>query len=240
MRVLTWNLNHRARKRRIADWIAEAVVEQRPDIVVLTEYVEGDDHAKFLDKLGADGLAHSKVSPSTTGHNQVLIAARSPLAIGSLRPDLNHPAVAPNFLHVRTEEGIDVLGFRMPTPLRLADGCSKRQVWEWLIESAQSVADRPAVLIGDFNTALNDAKGFCGDCVAALPAQDWRHAQPATGFSWTTGKPGGERRIDHAFLSLRMRAASAQYLWDFRKYPNAASARVGIPDHAMLVVDVAY
>ena len=45
VRLLAWNVNHRMRPRHIPTWVAEIIGEQRPDIVVLTEYVEGPDHA---------------------------------------------------------------------------------------------------------------------------------------------------------------------------------------------------
>jgi hypothetical protein len=41
MKLLAWNLNHRAAPRRIPSWIAIAINEQAPDVLVLTEYVEG-------------------------------------------------------------------------------------------------------------------------------------------------------------------------------------------------------
>jgi hypothetical protein len=53
MKLLSWNLNHRAARRRIPSWIATAIDEQAPDVLVLTEYVEGPDHDFFLATLNA-------------------------------------------------------------------------------------------------------------------------------------------------------------------------------------------
>ena len=91
---------------------------------------------------------------------------------------------------------------------------------------------------GDFNTALGDQDAYCGDCLDVLPGSGWQHVVPPDGFSWRGGKDGKERRIDHTFLSPGMPRAQGRYLWDFQTLsPEAGSGRVGIPDHAMLVVD---
>jgi hypothetical protein len=52
MKLLAWNLNHRAARRQIPSWIAAAINEQAPDILVLIEY-----HDLFLDTLKARGLS---------------------------------------------------------------------------------------------------------------------------------------------------------------------------------------
>ena len=62
MKLLAWNLNHRAARRQIPSWIAAAINEQAPDILVLTEYVEGPDHDFFLASLNANGLSEFSCS----------------------------------------------------------------------------------------------------------------------------------------------------------------------------------
>jgi hypothetical protein len=49
VKILTWNLNHRAARRSIPIWVSRAIVAEAPDVVVLTEYVAGADHDRFLD-----------------------------------------------------------------------------------------------------------------------------------------------------------------------------------------------
>ena len=76
MKLLAWNLNHRAARRQIPLWIAAAINEQAPDILVLTEYVEGPDHDFFLASLNANGLSEFSCSTQPGRENQVLIASR--------------------------------------------------------------------------------------------------------------------------------------------------------------------
>ncbi len=49
----------------------------------------------------------------------------------------------------------------------------------------------------------------------------------------------GLRQLDHVVLSPALVSIHAEYSWEFQTLaPDAASGIVGLPDHAMLVVDV--
>ena len=116
MKLLAWNLNHRAARRRLPSWIATAIDEQAPDILVLTEYVEGPDHASFLATLDAGGLCKFSCTTQPGRENQLLIATRDTHRRHELvGPDI-HPSVPSNILEVSlaTFDGMTVLGFRMP------------------------------------------------------------------------------------------------------------------------------
>lgn len=238
MRLLTWNLNHRAARRAIPHWVSAAIGNQQPDLVVLTEYVESDAHGAFVDALAQQGLLHAQVSKRTAGHNQILIASKTPLLHGHINGPALHPAVPSNTLHVVAKDlGCQVIGFRMPA-FESKDWAIKRAVWEWLIQASRSLEHNPTVVTGDLNTAQGDSAKFCGDCLSVLAQHGWQHAIPAEGFSWRSARHGTVRRIDQTFLSPGMPPASGRYLWDFESIaPDASSGRVGIPDHAMLIVD---
>lgn len=238
MRLLTWNLNHRAARRAIPDWVSIAIGNQNPDVVVMTEYVQGDAHSGFITDLAGQGLLHTQVSTRTEGQNQILIASRSPLSLGGIQGPELHPAVPPNTLHVVVDDlQLQLIGFRMPA-FASKDRKIKRAVWEWLISASRSLEPHRTVLTGDLNTAVGDSDNYCGDCLPVLPKHGWQHAIPDEGFSWKSARHRTVRRIDHTFLSPSMPSARSNYLWDFESLaPDAGSARVGIPDHAMLVVD---
>lgn len=238
MRLLTWNLNHRAASRRIPDWVSVAIEQQAPDAVVLTEYVQGPSHAAFCERLARIGLPHLQVSQRTEGHNQVLIASATPLQAGSIQGPALHPAVPSNVLHVHLpQHQLQLLGIRMPA-FKPEDRAIKRAVWEWLNRISRTLEPGPAVVSGDLNTALGDKPSHAGDCLQVLPRAGWQHAIPETGHSWRSARYGTLRRIDHSFLAPGMPPARSRYLWDFQALaPEAPSGRVGIPDHAMLVVD---
>jgi endonuclease/exonuclease/phosphatase family metal-dependent hydrolase len=240
MRILSWNLNHRAARRRIPDWIVRAIVDQSPDVVVLTEYVMGPDHERFVMALRDAGFIGACTSDRPARQNQVFVAAREPLRrIDVPIWDCLSPAVPSNILHVQLQEsGIDVVGFRMPAFSRAARP-SKEKTWEWLTNVAAPLLGGRAVIAGDFNTAPEDADAFCGDRLRTFVDAGWRHARPASGFSWRHARSGRERQIDHLFHSPRLTAFRSDYSWAFHALdPEAAAGKVGRPDHAMLIVDL--
>lgn len=240
MRLLTWNLNHRAAQRAIPAWVPAAIAEQRPDVAVLTEYVEGPAHDGFLAELAAFELGYPVFSRKTPGHNQILVASKTPLTQHKLEPPPIHAAVPSNTLHVVEDTlGFHLVACRIPAFDKSAAGrATKRAAWDWLIKTGLAVGAHPAAVTGDLNTAAGDSARDCGDLVPVLAKHGWQHAIPPDGFSWKSARSRSERRIDHTFLSPPVPRARSRYVWDFHLMaPEARSGRVGLPDHAMLVVD---
>ena len=238
-KILAWNVNHRAKRRRIPVWIVPSILAMSPDIVVLTEYVEGVQHADFLKALAAGGLTHVLATTFTAGENQLLIAARHKFRAGDLRAPAIYSSVPLNALHVEFPgTNLNLLGFRMPSGKQF-DAQFRRPTWDWLIEAAARLRDKPSVLIGDFNTAPGDRVSRCGDGFERMSQGGWFHALPNSGFSFRHSS-GSDRQIDHCFHSPNLSAQRAEYRWDFQHAaPDADCGKVGIPDHAMLVVDLA-
>lgn len=240
MKLLAWNLNHRAARRRVADWIASAIVARFPDVVVLTEYVEGPDHERFLKTLADGGLMHSLITRRVEKQNQVLIVSTQALRRGMLQAPAIHPAVPPNALEAILEpSGLHVVGFRMPA-FAGAERPLKRETWNWLLGESDRLRGRAAVIAGDFNTAPSDSISRCGDCFAKLSQSGWQCGTPTVGCSWRHAGSGAERQIDHVFLSPSLSLARSEYCWEFERLsPEAASKKVGVPDHAMLLAEIA-
>jgi hypothetical protein len=238
VKIVAWNLNHRAARRRIPTWVVSAVESVAPDVAIFTEYVEGQDHDRFLADLSDIGLNHACVSSQVKGQNQVLIASRSELVRGGLLAPPIHPSVPPNALHVLiASTGINVLGFRMPAFVGSEAKMLKRQTWEWIFKVADALHGAPAIIAGDFNTAVEDGMSYCGDCISQLISKGWSHARPAVGCSFRHNS-GSERVIDHAFLSPELLLVASEYSWAFQELSTEAkSARVGVPDHAMHIVE---
>ena len=53
LRILAWNLNHRARAKAIPSCLADVIASLEPDVIVLTEYVHRDTRRPFLDQLAS-------------------------------------------------------------------------------------------------------------------------------------------------------------------------------------------
>jgi hypothetical protein len=116
LRILAWNLNHRARAKAIPSCLADVIASLEPDVIVLTEYVHRDTRRPFLDQLADRGLPNSLVSQVTPlGENHVLIASRTPLELGFIQAPAIAPSVPSNFLHVNLpQKGCEILGLRVP------------------------------------------------------------------------------------------------------------------------------
>lgn len=239
MRIVSWNLNHRAARRAIPDWVADSLAAVRPDVAILTEYVPGPDHDRFRADLIASGLRFVSTSEFVRGNNSVLIATTEPHSLGSIKAPAIYESVPPNVLHVElTTSRVSVLGIRIPDFSKPEFRHLKRPTWEWLLSAAAELRQGHAVIAGDLNTALGDRAATCGDCLEQLAAS-WTHAIPADGSSWFSSRGGAGRRIDHAFTSPSLRLAGARYDWTFReRTTEAAKGNLGSPDHAMLIVDL--
>ena len=236
MRLLSWNVNHRAARHALPPWLSTAIGNESPDVVVLTEYVVGPDHLRFVGDLESMGFSQPSVSERPKRQNQVLIATREPHVKRDLRVPVISQAVPSNVLSVGLERsGVSVVGFRMPA-YKSKEREKKREVWNWLQQTATGLLGEPSVIAGDFNTAVGDSASYCGDCLDALCESGWTRCA-TTGPGWR-GKNGIERAIDHAFVSPRVRPTASRYSWDFQSLaPEAKSGNVGVPDHAMLIVD---
>jgi hypothetical protein len=235
MRIVSWNLNHRAAHRRIPSWIVPEIAATSPDVVVCTEYVEGIDHARFCSALVAEGLSCVHTSAATPGQNQILVATRLSARLGNVRaPESIDVSLPSNVLHIDLG-GLRIVGFRMPA---FKSPKLKRAAWDWIHEATMDFKTVATVIVGDMNTQRSDPKRDCGDCIERFLDSGWSEIIPDTGHSWKHQRSGTERRIDFAFASPGVLKEGASYSWDYVKRNALSELKVGIPDHALLSIDV--
>ena len=210
MIIVAWNINHRARETKIPDHLAEAIAALLPDVIVLTEYVHGLTRFAFHAKLAELGFCNLLMSDWRKGENQVLIASRTALEAGPIRAPEIAPSVPSNALHVRLPvESLEILGIRVPDYSKAPK--IKRACWDWILQTAGDVRDRPFIIIGDFNTDPKYSRNRCGDRIGMLVDSAWQLASPPDGSSfWTLG--GHAVRIDHAFVSPHLAIGHAAYV----------------------------
>jgi endonuclease/exonuclease/phosphatase family metal-dependent hydrolase len=238
VRIITWNINHRIREKAVPDQMIEAIVLLGPDVIVLTEYVHGTTRTGFLAKLAKHGFGHWLVSDPRPRENHVLIAARSALEPGPIRAPEIAPSVPSNALHVRLpDQGLEVLGIRVPDYGKAPQ--TKRACWDWILQTAKDVQDRPFVMIGDFNTDATYPRSQCGDRIGRLVGSGWQLASPPDGSSfWTLG--GHAVRIDHAFVSRHLVVEGAAYVTRLAQYVFAGKEAGALSDHAVLSIDISF
>jgi exonuclease III len=248
VRLVTWNLQHGGGRRGPS--IAQAVGSLAADVVVLTEYREASGEP-LRRALEAAGLRFQlSPAPIASRVNSLLVASRTPLHEG----DVARPVGASErWLHVHVRDhNVEVGALYIPDARRGSD--AKQRYWAWLLEAAQGLLVRPAVLIGDANTGAGaeDAEGApfaCSEAFLRLLEQGWRDAfrelhggTPA--FSWWSSAGNGFR-LDHAFLSpsLGRRLVSVEYPQRHGSgtYTHRIGTQVfpyGLSDHTPLVVEL--
>ena len=237
MKLVTWNINHRAQQARIPASMARAIGSLEPDVVVLTEYVPGPTRQAFRAELAASGLEHQCLSPRASGQNHVLIASRVSLERGIIRAPGITPAVPSNALHVLLPDvGVEILGLRVPDFSR--NHRARRQCWDWILATAGMVKDWPFVMLGDFNRDPSDPGNEWGSRINQLAAEGWQLAAPPSGASYW-GPGGRVARLDHALVSVHFAVRGAQYVVERGPYLFAGTGQGALSDHAPLLIDIA-
>ncbi|HPW70169.1 MAG TPA: endonuclease/exonuclease/phosphatase family protein, partial [Deltaproteobacteria bacterium] len=90
MKILTWNINHRIREKKIPDRMVQAITSLNPHVIVLTEYVPGASRDGFKEKLSSSGMPYMFESAATPRQNHIFIASKSPLVPGEISAPAIH------------------------------------------------------------------------------------------------------------------------------------------------------
>lgn len=213
MKLVTWNINHRARRKRIPQEMAKALCSLSPDVIVLTEYVPGPSHESFVNELSSSGFSFRHMSAFTPKENHILIVARSHMVPGEITGPPIAYALPSNVLHVRlAADKLDVLGIRVPDYSKKP--AIRRACWDWIEKMADGVKTHPFVFLGDFNVDPSYPPSKCGDRISKLVASGWQHALPLQGVSYYPIAGGQGKRLDHAFVSGHFNIVNTQYVWE--------------------------
>ncbi|MDO8872608.1 MAG: endonuclease/exonuclease/phosphatase family protein [Methanoregula sp.] len=242
MKILTWNINHRIGKKKIPIEMADALASLSPDIIVLTEYVQGPSHDRFLNDLKSNGFSYRRLSEFKEQQNRIFIASRMLLKDGDIKaPTDIIEAVRCNALHVTIPQiDLNILGLRMPLPM---NAVQKKSWWDWVTDVAERNQGHPFIYLGDFNTDIS-TKGPNGwRQITKLKENGWNHALPKDGASWWMRRNGVifANKLDHAFFSKKLSVRNAEYITEssgyiFVKKPGELKPKA-MSDHAVLLVE---
>ena len=195
------------------------------DAVVLTEFRKNSAGRQITDYLESIGLQWSAPNVGSAMQNTVLIAARKLNPRSLLSP--------PNdwSIHSANVDGLNILGLSYPRRL-------SRHLYT--ADSRRQLAHGSSVMVGDFNTGLNDldvqgrSNFWCEADFRLLSTQLMVDAYRAKNgdakeYSWYS-RAGNGFRVDHALITsdLKPSLASAKYLHESR---NGAS------DHSALMIE---
>ncbi|MBL0143808.1 MAG: endonuclease/exonuclease/phosphatase family protein [Betaproteobacteria bacterium] len=237
MKIAAWNLNHRTRMKDLSQGILEVIGEIAPDVLVLTEYVDGDSRAAFKEALKVQGLLHISVSKKIEGHNQVLIASRHGHTQGSVVAPLSDSHAETNFGCIRLLDScLEVVGIRAPA-YKTETGVEA--YWAALEHRLQGVTDRSVLLIGDMNGDPANPHSVGGKHLGQLRERGWTIPNPIGEWSYSFGTGSTGSRIDHVLATASIGAITASYITRVGGHVVAgANDQAPLSDHAILVVEL--
>lgn len=239
--IAAWNLNHRTGKKAIPPSVIHAIAALDIDILVLTEFVDGDHHANFKDGLKDIGYESLAVSVKAPRQNQVLVAARTAMADNDLLPVPGYTeAASTNWLHRRLPaHDLEIVGLRAPVYLAAAERVG---YWSQVESIARTARDRHVIFVGDFNCdPLTDTRP-CAGVFPRLRQEGFQMPSPAGDWSYRSADGSATTRVDHAMASPSMRIADARYLYKAGRTLLAGAANghgEPLSDHALLSIKVA-
>ena len=242
VRVVSWNIRAGGGQRATA--IAEAIVSLAPDIAVLQEFRGTPPSEALKASLVAAGFVHtwSTATAAAPAANATLIASRRPGRRVLLRSRANEP------LRWSAVEvgGLRLLGVHVPNE-------HTGRKWPFLaslLDVARSWRRHDAMIVGDTNSGrpgIDEESPVFGPRYSAwfdhLDSLGWRdsfrHLHPGRReFTWYSPNGGNGFRLDEAFVSPRLVAATRHVEHRWMARPDYPARRDGLSDHAALVIDI--
>lgn len=226
MKLLCWNISHRTKEKTIHPVVFELVEFEKPDILILNEFVDGSSRSKLKSSLADCGLLHQQVSTKIGKHNQILIAARSPISPLALRSDAPNDVIKAN-LQLFDCGTLRIFAFRVPDFKQIS---LKREAWSYYLSEIDTQS--PDLVIGDFNVGLTSKDQSLplglfnlGFLRADIP-----------GFSyWTLA--GAGTSIDHAFYR-NIQVTDARYITEFKCKRIVGISAAFLSDHAPIALSL--
>lgn len=237
MLIATWNLNNRVGTVPFRPEAADAAIALQADVLVFNEYYPQGHSAAFANSLKMAGWQHQEMSKDTgVKANRVLIASRLPLKQLDLKlPDFDQQFPA-NLLCVTVPaNGISIIGVRVPWYAKETIGLACRS-WDWIVSTAASLVDSPAIILGDLNAGLKSSKSRGGDHLRSILLSGWHRAIPQGPASFISDK-GHTSEIDHILGTSACQFSEARYVTCVDQH-ILAGTRTAISDHAALIARV--
>jgi len=233
-RIVSLNLRHGGGSRisQLTDWL----VSKSPSAVIATEWRNNTPGQILRNRLTLDGFETVLTAPATSQINTVFLAAKGIVGSQAATP-LNAPVG--DLVLMTLPDGLNILGCYFPQRM------AKSPFFHRCTEMAASNSERPFVMIGDFNTGLNDldiegngVPFHCADQFANLHEQAglidlWRlqHGERRD-WTWRSAKNGF--RIDHAFGNQEFLNRYPNFQCEIDHEPRLTK----LTDHSAIILDL--
>ena len=237
MKIITWNLNHRTIEKPIPEGVLVFITDSNPDVIVLTEFVDGKSREYFKETLAELGYSYQLLSSKVGKQNQVFIASKFEFAKGvSVAPNITSPAET-NYLHVfLPRQELNIIGFRAPS---YKTSKERKAYWKQLAGIASSISKKNTIFLGDINyDPFTGISAFSTEIEFSL-AGTYKIPNPEGEWSFISIDGKNKTRIDHAILSESLKLKRAEYITAFNGIVLAGSKNdSAITDHAVLSVEL--
>lgn len=237
MKIAAWNLNHRSRMKAIHQGIVDVIGEIAPDVLVLTEYVDGDSRATFKKALEEKGLLHISVSKQIEGHNQVLVASKREHSLGSVLAPVLDSHADTNFLSIHLlDSGLEIVGLRAPAYKTNAEIDA---YWTALKHSLEGMTDRSVLIVGDMNGDPANPRSLGGRHMSQLQELGWMMPAPSGEWSYNAGGGASGSRIDHVLATASVGEIATSYITRVGHHILAGTtSEAPLSDHAILMAEL--
>lgn len=165
--IATWNINQRSNKKGDnPNLVIDELEKMNLDIICLTEYVKSSNHTEFCESLENLGYSVFVDPRNEILKNEILIAVKNNLAQDTKIKVIPLGELYPNFLHLETKIGNDVLHiigvrvqisyidkeqpYRVKFLLQVQDAKERLEQIKHAISYIQNLTGK-ICLIGDFN-----------------------------------------------------------------------------------------
>ena len=266
MRIYEWNIGMAAtipsnNGYNLKSWVIEEIIEDQPDIIVLTEFVVSrgiDYYFKVLEKNNY----HWFIS-SSTKKNGILIALKKSTfgfddTFNYKTDSINNSEIlkcnfSPDFYELQVEYSgrkLSIIGVRIRKDL--SNNKLNYSVLQFdALDKYLSLLKHDVICIGDFNAYWGQKWNTTENTTLPKTAKDYSLCTPPytsrypEWYSYVMPK-GKKVQLDHLVTNLKNKYIKAEYDWSFMntlRYKNGIQAESekkisGLPDHAILKVEI--
>ncbi|MCQ6532279.1 endonuclease/exonuclease/phosphatase family protein [Bacillus mycoides] len=236
LKLLTWNIRQGGSVKRIPR-IVEQLSKHSPDVLLLTEYWEGEKGEEIKRLLRENGYEYMISSNGAIKQNSLLFASQYPFEVvpSFFRKDRN----SERWLEIRIAQyDLHIVGVHIPANNN--DVQEKLEFWQEVNAFAEEQGNSRTVIMGDYNTGLEeDTQGtpFVGPqymqkLVDLGWIDTWRYTHGSfSGYSWYSTKGNGFR-IDHVFVAPALKENILESYFSHQERLN------GLSDHSILLVEL--
>ncbi|MEK5217780.1 endonuclease/exonuclease/phosphatase family protein [Psychrobacillus sp. FSL H8-0487] len=159
MKIIEWNINQRLNysKKDMPEWIADVIKQRQADIVILTEFFQGNNWGEIKKKSFGDAYYFLTSNNFQGGNNDVAIAIKKEnleVIYSKSFLSVNHNVADHLEVKCKTKDNKEFLVVGM----RIHASASHDEKLEEMMLVMDSVRDEKVVIIGgDFN---NNRRGF--------------------------------------------------------------------------------